>query len=590
MKLRAMMPAPVQLAEAAAPAPRTKRPKPAGMSSAGIFGNRAFTPLGGAHPPRPDSVDAPLNEPWLTEDAKPAFLANLRASVEQAAAEALAGTGFTPANCPYLQYWFEFFATQPAAKVERAIPRYAPEAAGVRDAAVATVLITARIQRSVETWALSGEVSGVPEGVPLDVPGTHAAHLDPRILRMRLRAGRPLPVPVRAQMESAFRLPFPDVRIHTGEEAGDLARRAGARAFALGKDIVFGPGEFRPGTPQGDALLAHEMAHVAQQQSAAAPEPLAAPAAERDASRATIGVLAGLWGGVRGMFHSPALRTGLALARCSGTQTAVQSSPQSGSAAGMIECPTTPLEGDAWRHAVIAANGETDPGRKAAAQGRLVANAVCGLGIRVHMATQNHPDQEHPDDYVQAGEQANVVNFDPRHSSKKKYGQTVTIGPNFGHTFSRGPDDAFSIVNPAAIEDTTPLVTRQSVQHELFHATHHRGGATGSDADQELETYTNDFVNYFHRYYGAGLPLSERPVFEPLSRFYAAAGTGAKAATRARLLQHYRTPPEAVGDVDRFRREFRRYLTRFRAGATGNPNRSPELANDLLSGIGAATP
>ena len=587
MKLRAMMPAPSQEA-APATVPRAERPKVQAPRAAGAFGNRAFAPRG--TPPRPSNpADGPNSEPWLTEEGKPAFLAALRDSVERAAAESLAGTGFTPANCPYLTYWFGYYATQPASLVERAIPRFAPEAAGLRDPATLIALITARIQRAVDTWAVSGEVTGAPDGVPLDVPGTSAAQFDPRLLRMRLRTGRPLPSPVRARLESAFRLSFPDVRIHTGPEAGDLARQAGARAFTVGPDIVFGPGEFQPGSPQGDALLAHELAHVAQQRSASAPEISVSPAAERDATRATLGVMASLWGGIRGMVHAPALRTGLALARCGGGQSAVRADPQSGSAAGVIECPTTPLEGDAWRQAVQAANRETDGARKAAAQGRLVANAVCGLGIRVHMATQTHPDQEHPDDYVQAGEQANVINFDPQHSGKKKYGRTERIGPNPGHTFSRGTTDAFSILNPAAIEDTTtPIVTRQYAQHELYHATHHRGGTTGSDADQELETWTNDFVNYFHQYYRAGLPLPQRPSFAPLSQYYAAANPGPKAASRARLLQHYRTPPEAVGDVERFRRQFRHYLTRFRASIADHPDHSPELANDLLSDIGAA--
>jgi len=455
----------------------------------------------------------------------------------------------------------------------------------LRDPAEIIPLITARIRRAVEIWAFSGEVAGVPEDVPLDVPGTAAARLDPRLLRMRLRSGRPLPAPVRARMESAFRLQFPEVRIHTGPEANQLATEAGASAFAVGPDIVFKEGQFQPGTPQGDALLAHEMAHVAQQQSAVEPAS-ATPAAESDATQATVGVLAALWGGIRGMFHVPALRTGLALARCAGTQTPARTDPQSGTAAGTIECPTTPLEGDAWRQAVAAANAETDAERKAAAQGRLVAGAVCGLGIRVHMATQNHPDEEHPDDYAQAGPQATVINFDPRHSRKRKYGQDERVGPNPGHTFSRGPDDAFAIINPAAIDPATPLVTRQYAQHELYHAVHHRGGTRGSDADQELETWTNDFINYFHQYYQAGLPLSERPVFAPLSKYYAEAGDDAKAAARNRLLQHYRTPPEAVGDVDRFRREFRNYLRRFRSAARRDPNRNPQLVNDLLADIG----
>lgn len=37
-----------------------------------------------------------------------------------------------------------------------------------------------------------------------------------------------------------------------------------ARAFAVGNDLFFAAGEFRPGSPDGDALIAHEVAHVVQ--------------------------------------------------------------------------------------------------------------------------------------------------------------------------------------------------------------------------------------------------------------------------------------------------------------------------------------
>lgn len=56
-----------------------------------------------------------------------------------------------------------------------------------------------------------------------------------------------------------------EVRLHTGPMASRMARRLGARAFALpGGDVFFGQGEFRPADPEGKALLAHEMTHVAE--------------------------------------------------------------------------------------------------------------------------------------------------------------------------------------------------------------------------------------------------------------------------------------------------------------------------------------
>lgn len=55
-------------------------------------------------------------------------------------------------------------------------------------------------------------------------------------------------------------------RLHTGAEAATVAAAHRARAVALGEDVFFAPGAFRPGTAAGDFLIAHELAHVAQAQ------------------------------------------------------------------------------------------------------------------------------------------------------------------------------------------------------------------------------------------------------------------------------------------------------------------------------------
>jgi hypothetical protein len=54
------------------------------------------------------------------------------------------------------------------------------------------------------------------------------------------------------------------VRIHTGESAADAAALLGARAFTIGRHVVFGEGEWRPHAADGQRLLAHELAHVVQ--------------------------------------------------------------------------------------------------------------------------------------------------------------------------------------------------------------------------------------------------------------------------------------------------------------------------------------
>lgn len=58
---------------------------------------------------------------------------------------------------------------------------------------------------------------------------------------------------------------FGDVRIHTGPKAADSARAVDAVAYTVGRDIVFGAGQYAPDTARGRQVLAHELTHVAQQ-------------------------------------------------------------------------------------------------------------------------------------------------------------------------------------------------------------------------------------------------------------------------------------------------------------------------------------
>lgn len=73
-----------------------------------------------------------------------------------------------------------------------------------------------------------------------------------------------LPDATRRHFEHRLGTDLGALRVHTGAAAARAAGSVGARAFALGHDIVFGSGEFRPDTLDGQRLLAHEVAHVVQ--------------------------------------------------------------------------------------------------------------------------------------------------------------------------------------------------------------------------------------------------------------------------------------------------------------------------------------
>jgi Domain of unknown function (DUF4157) len=82
---------------------------------------------------------------------------------------------------------------------------------------------------------------------------------------LRNRGGQPLDKTTRAFMEPRFGHDFSQVRVHTDTQATDSARSLNALAYTVGRNIVFGSGQYAPATTTGQRLLAHELTHVVQQ-------------------------------------------------------------------------------------------------------------------------------------------------------------------------------------------------------------------------------------------------------------------------------------------------------------------------------------
>jgi Domain of unknown function (DUF4157) len=61
--------------------------------------------------------------------------------------------------------------------------------------------------------------------------------------------GQPLDEGTRAFMEPRFGFDFSQVRVHTDAQAAESARAVNAQAYTVGRDLVFGAEEFRPGMP-----------------------------------------------------------------------------------------------------------------------------------------------------------------------------------------------------------------------------------------------------------------------------------------------------------------------------------------------------
>ena len=96
-----------------------------------------------------------------------------------------------------------------------------------------------------------------------DAPQTTA----PPIVHQALQQpGRPLDSATRNFMEARFGRDLGHVRVHTDGTAAESAQAINARAFTVGRNMVFGAGEYAPQSAAGRTLLAHEITHTVQQQ------------------------------------------------------------------------------------------------------------------------------------------------------------------------------------------------------------------------------------------------------------------------------------------------------------------------------------
>jgi hypothetical protein len=77
--------------------------------------------------------------------------------------------------------------------------------------------------------------------------------------------GEPLPPDVQYRAERQFGLDLSHVRVHHDDAAATAARALSAHAFTIGRHVAFDRGAYAPRTGTGMRLLAHELAHVVQQ-------------------------------------------------------------------------------------------------------------------------------------------------------------------------------------------------------------------------------------------------------------------------------------------------------------------------------------
>jgi hypothetical protein len=95
--------------------------------------------------------------------------------------------------------------------------------------------------------------------------GAELTAVPPMVHDVLRSPGQPLEAATRASMEPRFGYDFSRVRVHTDARAAESARAVHALAYTVGRDVVFGAGQYVPGTSAGRRLLAHELTHVVQQ-------------------------------------------------------------------------------------------------------------------------------------------------------------------------------------------------------------------------------------------------------------------------------------------------------------------------------------
>jgi hypothetical protein len=489
---------------------------------------------------------------------KSAFLDELYATLCRTVERGFEGTPYEGRGCPFLEQSIDAYRHRPAADGEAMLRRWAGEAAGVTTAAGYVPVIERRVRRSVEVFVATGDITGVPDELRSAVsgggllagfmsgglsggiasalgmglsrlffkerPGATPPAADPATVRARLGSGHGLDSGAQARMESAFGWSFSHVRIHDDEASGRVAEGLAARAFTVGTDIAFAPGEYRPGSLAGEALIAHELAHVVQQGPGTGGAPVAALEADADEAAATALLETETQ-------RPPRVRAqrlaGLQLLRCSGTKQAATP-----------EAPVPKITDETWADVLRAADKQAEP-TKTQWKLALVEHALRPLGLKVQLAKEAPPPKEKPS--VAKGVKAPdprprvsvasyapvpVVNFDPELNKKWTQEPKVwtkeavkkdrRLSDNAGYAFLGLDGKKYVVLGPKAFGDVPkekppatgrdagldalPDEVRMVAEHELFHADRHLDkGGDESDAANEFEAYTNDFINYFHK-------------------------------------------------------------------------------------------
>jgi hypothetical protein len=169
--------------------------------------------------------------------------------------------------------------SQPGDAFEQEADRVAAQVMNMRTSPAVTAAGDApRIQRQCDCGGVCSDcrdkarkpATGRLQRESLTTPSASSAA--PALVKEAMHSGgHPLDAETRLFMESRFGQDFSHVRVHTDARAAASSRSIQALAYTSGADIAFAPGQYSPDTSRGKHLLAHELAHIVQQQQAPMP-------------------------------------------------------------------------------------------------------------------------------------------------------------------------------------------------------------------------------------------------------------------------------------------------------------------------------
>ena len=127
----------------------------------------------------------------LTVANKAAFLARLKKGITNVADATLAPIGQTTQDCPYIAYWFSYYADKDPGHIQTSISRYLKgDVVGTESALIEK--ITSRVQQALAENVRTGSLAGVPDDVPKDLEEKQNAARKKQVMQKKAKGSGPL--------------------------------------------------------------------------------------------------------------------------------------------------------------------------------------------------------------------------------------------------------------------------------------------------------------------------------------------------------------------------------------------------------------